>query len=142
METQKLERTPEPGAVESRRATPLRPVVWMTSVLAWATVVALIVRVPTWAGVFFCSLTGISFLMFLAGYVYLFVNDRDALRAERWHAVSGRATLRDVPDHELQASGEARRRHLVPQQAQVPPTRPLEGNQRLRVSDAGGRTTE
>jgi hypothetical protein len=58
----------------------------MTSVLVWATVVALILRVPTWASLFLCTLTGISFLWFLVGYVYLFVSDREALRAERWRA--------------------------------------------------------
>jgi len=135
MATQKLERAPETAPVETRRATPLRPLVWMTSVLAWATAIALIVRVPTWAGVFFCTLTGISFLTFLVGYVYLFVNDRDALRAERWHAASGSVKLRDVPDHELQASGEDRRRRLGSQPAEVPLTQPLEGEQRLRVGD-------
>ena len=56
----------------------------MTSVLVWATVVALILKVPAWAGVFLCGITGISFLLFLVAYIYLFANDREMLRAERY----------------------------------------------------------
>jgi hypothetical protein len=56
----------------------------MTSVLAWATVVGLFLKVPTWAGVFLCGVTGISFLLFLFAYIYLFASDREMLRAERY----------------------------------------------------------
>ncbi len=80
---------PQTSDVERARSTPLLPVVWMTGVLVWATVVALFLRVPTWAGVFLCTATGISFLVFLLGYLYLFMNDRDALRAERWRRGAG-----------------------------------------------------
>lgn len=62
------------------RSTPLRPAVIMTSVLVWALVVALILRVPVWASVFLAVLTGASFLAFMLGYVYLFVRDRESLR--------------------------------------------------------------
>jgi len=74
----------EPGLVEWKRATPLKPAVWMTSVLVWATVVGLFLRVPTWGGVFLCCLTGISFLFYLVSYIYLMVIDRDTLRSERY----------------------------------------------------------
>lgn len=83
---------PQTSDLERARSTPLLPVVWMTGVLVWATVVALFLRVPTWAGIFLCTATGISFLVFLIGYLYLFTSDRDALRAERWrHGAGGRA---------------------------------------------------
>ena len=72
------------GLVERQRATPLKPAVWMTSVLVWATVVGLMFRVPTWAGVFLCCLTGVSFLFYLVSYIYLMVADRDTLRSERY----------------------------------------------------------
>jgi len=55
----------------------------MTGVLVWATVVGLFLRVPMWAGVFLCSLTGASFLFYLVSYVYLLINDRESLRRER-----------------------------------------------------------
>jgi hypothetical protein len=74
----------ESGLVERQRATPLKPAVWMTSVLVWATVVGLMLRVPTWAGVFLCCLTGVSFLFYLVSYIYLMVADRDTLRSERY----------------------------------------------------------
>ena len=74
----------ESSSVERQRATPLKPAVWMTGVLVWATVVGLILRVPTWAGVFLCCLTGASFLFYLVSYIYLMVADRDALRSERY----------------------------------------------------------
>jgi len=65
------------------KSTPLRPAIIMTTVLVWALVVALIVRVPAWASVFLATLTGASFLAFLVGYMYLFVRDRESLRTGR-----------------------------------------------------------
>ena len=82
-ESDRLTRS-ESGLVERQRATPLKPAVWMTSVLVWATVVGLFLRVPAWAGVFLCCLTGVSFLFYLVSYIYLMVADRDALRSERY----------------------------------------------------------
>ena len=76
------------------RSTPLRPAIIMTTVLVWALVVALIVRVPAWASVFLAVLTGASFLAFLVGYIYLFVRDRESLRTGR----SRRAALAAKPD--------------------------------------------
>ena len=64
------------------RATPLKPTVWMTGVLVWATVVGLFLRIPTWAGAFLCVLTGLSFLLYMGSYLYLIVTDRESLRAE------------------------------------------------------------
>jgi hypothetical protein len=89
-----IERVSEMGPVQRYRATPLRPAVWMTSVLVWATVVALILRVPTWAIVFLCVVTGVSFLFYLVSYIYLMAKDRDALRAERGGTRSGAGRLR------------------------------------------------
>jgi hypothetical protein len=65
------------------KSTPLRPAIIMTTVLVWALVVALIVRVPAWASVFLAALTGASFLAFLVGYAYLFARDRESLRTGR-----------------------------------------------------------
>jgi hypothetical protein len=56
----------------------------MTGVLVWATVIALVFRVPVWGGIFLCSLTGVSFLVYLVSYVYLLATDRDALRREKY----------------------------------------------------------
>ncbi|MBV9928167.1 MAG: hypothetical protein JOZ96_24320 [Acidobacteria bacterium] len=66
----------------------------MTTVLVWAMVVALIVRVPAWASVFLAVLTGSSFLAFLVGYVYLFARDRESLRTGR----ARRAALAGNPE--------------------------------------------
>jgi hypothetical protein len=76
------------------RSTPLRPAIIMTTVLVWALVVALIVRVPAWASVFLAILTGASFLAFLVGYTYLFAKDRESLRTGRGR----RAALAGAPD--------------------------------------------
>src|SRR5919205_3880849 len=75
------------------KSTPLRPAIIMTTVLVWAWVVALIVRVPAWASICLAALTGASFLAFFAGYVYLFVRDRESLRTGR----GGRAALTAKP---------------------------------------------
>ena len=82
-ESDRLTRS-ESGLAERQRATPLKPAVWMTSVLVWATVVGLFLRVPTWSGVFLCCLTGVSFLFYLVSYIYLMVADPGALRSERY----------------------------------------------------------
>lgn len=66
------------------RATPLKPTVWMTGVLVWATVVGLFLRIPTWAGIFLCVLTGFSFLLYMGSYIYLMATDRESLREERY----------------------------------------------------------
>ena|SRR5436190_347153 len=75
-----------------RRSTPLRPAVWMTSVLVWATVIGLFLRVPLWGSIFLCVLTSTSFLFYLISYAYLMATDREALRAERYRERSGRKT--------------------------------------------------
>lgn len=85
-------RNGELAVIEQSRATPVRPAIWMTGVLVWATVIALILNVPTWAGIFLCSLTGISFLIYLVSYSYLMLYDREALRRERLQ-VKGQQTL-------------------------------------------------
>ena len=74
----------ESGLGETQRSTPLKPAIWMTGVLVWATVVGLFLRVPTWGGVFLCCMTGISFLFYLVSYIYLMVADPGALRSERY----------------------------------------------------------
>src|ERR671930_2509412 len=82
----------EQPVMERSRATPVRPAIWMTGILVWATVIALFLHVPTWAGVFLCSLTGLSFLLYLVSYSYLMLYDREALRRERLN-VKGRQVL-------------------------------------------------
>jgi len=76
---------PSDSAAEKRsRSTPLKPAIWMTGVLVWATVIAFLFHVPTWAGIFLCLLTGLSFLLYLGSYIFLMATDREALRAERY----------------------------------------------------------
>ena len=72
------------SASEKRsRSTPLKPTIWMTGVLVWATVIALFLHVPAWAGIFLSLLTGLSFLLYLGSYIFLMATDRESLRAER-----------------------------------------------------------
>jgi len=101
-----LEPVVQAGDVERVRATPLLPAVWMTSVLVWATVIGLIGRVATWASVFLCVVTGISFLWFLVTYIYLFVNDRDMLRAERYRGPKRRRSAREVGSEQKEQKRE------------------------------------
>jgi len=120
----------ESAPPEKSRATPVRPAIWMTSVLAWATVIALLFRVPTWAGIFLCSLTGLSFLSYLVPYIHLMIHDRDALRREQFH-VKGRSStqLESVdPGNErlLVDAGELLERE----------TQPLERKYATRVIDS------
>lgn len=73
------------SVLETRaRSTPLKPAIWMTGVLVWATVIAFIFNVPSWAGIFLCLMTGFSFLLYLGSYLFLMVTDRETLRAERY----------------------------------------------------------
>jgi len=89
---EEIEPRAEFAVMERSRATPVRPAIWMTGILVWATVIALFLHVPTWAGIFLCSLTGLSFLLFLISYSYLMLYDREALRRERLQ-VKGRQVL-------------------------------------------------
>src|SRR4051794_10946616 len=77
--------------IDSTRSTPLRPAVWMTGVLVSATVIALFLRVPTWAGIFLCSLTAASFLIYVALYGYLLRQDRESPGRERIESMDERA---------------------------------------------------
>ena len=79
-----LKETPVDVVGRYTRATPVRPTIWMTGILAWATVIGFLFHVPDWAGIFLCSLTGLSFLLYLVSYIYLMATDRDALRRERY----------------------------------------------------------
>ena len=89
----KLEKAP--SKLDRRLSTPVRPAVWMTSVLAWATVVGLFLRIPDWAGIFLCAITGLSFLSYLIPYLYLLVNDRESLRQDRLFLDSSIITQKD-----------------------------------------------
>jgi hypothetical protein len=66
----------------------------MSGVLVWATVIAFLFHVPVWAGIFLCSLTGLSFLLYLVSYIYLMATDRDTLRRERYSVV-------ELPERQL-----------------------------------------
>ena len=112
-----IERAGQAGDVERIRATPLKPAVWMTSVLVWATVVALICRVPTWASVFLCVVTGISFLWFLVTYIYLFVNDKEMLRAERYRGRKRGKSEFDVGSEQRWELSQNRQAYLEPEHA-------------------------
>ena len=83
-DSEQIEGPVDSASEKHYRSTPLRPAVWMTGVLVWATVIAFLFRVPTWAGIFLCSLTGLSFLLYLGSYIFLMATDREALRAERY----------------------------------------------------------
>lgn len=122
---------PHSRDLERARATPLLPVVWMTSVLAWAAVVALVAGVPNWASVFLCTLTGISFLVFLVCYIYLFTNDRDALRAERWRR-GARGTLPQGSSYAQETLEADHETYLGPARAEFSVTRAEEKEHQLR----------
>lgn len=83
-DSEQIERPVDSASEKRYRSTPLRPAIWMTGVLVWATVIAFLFRVPTWAGIFLCILTGLSFLLYLGSYIFLMATDREALRAERY----------------------------------------------------------
>jgi len=83
-DSEQIELPTDSGSENRSRSTPLKPAIWMTGVLVWATVIAFIFRVPTWEGIFLCLLTGLSFLLYLGSYLFLMATDREALRAERY----------------------------------------------------------
>lgn len=122
---------------ERARSTPLRPAVWMTGVLVWATVIGLFLRVPSWAGVFLCALTGISFLWFLIAYVYLFATDREELRAERYRAQPARTSSHEVIGQQTRELEAGREPYLATELAGFGVTRPDEGEHGVRVAEAG-----
>jgi hypothetical protein len=112
MPDREFDETPTtPVPLQYSRSTPVRPTIWMTGVLVWATVIAFLFHVPVWAGIFLCSLTGLSFLLYLVSYIYLMATDRDALRRERYSVV-------ELPERQLarlkEASQDSARRQPPP----------------------------
>ncbi len=83
-DSEQIERPIDSASERRYRSTPLRPAIWMTGILVWATVIALFFRIPTWAGIFLCILTGLSFLFYLGSYIFLMATDREVLRAEHY----------------------------------------------------------
>ena len=83
-DSEQIELPIDSASAKRYRSTPLRPAIWMTGVLVWATVIGLFFRIPTWAGIFLCLLTGLSFLLYLGSYIFLMATDRESLRAERY----------------------------------------------------------
>jgi hypothetical protein len=117
------------------RSTPLRPAIWMTGVLVWATVVAFLFHVPTWTGIFLCGLTGLSFLLYLISYVYLMATDREVLRREKF-------SVRELPRRRsgrLNAPPEQRAGAQQPRLGTA--TQPLGANEAALWKD-GGREAE
>src|SRR5215471_13970378 len=84
-------------------------------------------------------ITATSFLMFVTGYIYLFVNDREALRAERWRT-RPRDKSREVTRPQQQQLGESEPEYLEPEpQASTVPL--AVAGPRIRV-DAGRATRD
>lgn len=71
-------------SIEGSRSTALKPIGWMTSLLASATLAAFYLNTPSWVGILFAVSTGLSVLLYLVAYIYLMVRDRDALRSEKY----------------------------------------------------------
>jgi len=95
-EPRQVESNTESAIVKATRSTPLRPAVWMTSVLVWATVVALFLHVPTWAEIFLCVMTGLSFLSFLIPYIGLMIYNREILLREQVHVIGQPSLKREL----------------------------------------------
>jgi hypothetical protein len=113
------------------RSTPLRPAIWMTGVLVWATVVAFLFHVPTWAGIFLCGLTGLSFLFYLISYVYLMATDREALRREKF-------SVKELPQRQLGQLNVPLEQTIRAQQPQLgTATQPLDANEAMLWKDRG-----
>jgi hypothetical protein len=87
---------PTAKVVSANRATPLKPTVWMTGVLVWATTIALFLHVPTWGAIFLCTLTALSFLLYAASYIFLLATDRETLRTERYALKGAPSKQRDL----------------------------------------------
>jgi len=74
----------EQATAQGSRSTVLRPLGWFLSIFAAATLSALWLKAPVWLLVFFTSTMGIGALIYLAGFAYCLVHDREALRSETY----------------------------------------------------------
>ncbi|HZS09085.1 MAG TPA: hypothetical protein VFD58_29900 [Blastocatellia bacterium] len=74
--------------VKGSRSTALKPIIWMTGILAPVTLAAIFLEifhgVPKWAGIFFCTATGLSVLLYIVAYLYFMIKDQNALRSEKY----------------------------------------------------------
>ncbi|MBI3422701.1 MAG: hypothetical protein HY011_07150 [Acidobacteria bacterium] len=76
------------SVLKGSRSTALKPIIWMTGILAPTTVVAIFLQlflgVPKWTSIFFCTATGLSVLLYVVAYLYFMINDQNALRSEEY----------------------------------------------------------
>lgn len=74
--------------LKGSRSTALKPIIWMTGILAPTTVAAIFLQlflgVPKWTSIFFCTATGLSVLLYVVAYLYFMIHDQNALRSEEY----------------------------------------------------------
>jgi len=98
----------------------------MTGVLVWATVIGFLFHIPTWAGIFLSSLTGLSFLLYMISYIYLMATDRDALRRERY-------VLKELRERERVLHGDTRKNRAILPKPEVTFPEPLKHESKART---------
>jgi hypothetical protein len=91
------------SVIKGSRSTALKPIIWMTGILAPVTLVAIFFQiflgVPKWTSIFFCTATGLSVLLYIVAYLYFMVKDQNALRSEKYlleRLPTDRGTLGDI----------------------------------------------
>ena len=122
------------SVVKGHRSTALKPIIWMTGILAPTTVATIFLqifyRVPKWAGIFFCTATGLSVLLYLVAYLYFMLKDHNALRSEEYlieKLPAERGAIGDIRiqfqhDREILLPRETTNKLLSEYPVQPPPT--------------------
>jgi hypothetical protein len=72
------------SAASGSRTSALAPLHWLLGLVLAAFIASLTFNAPTWARVLFATLSTAIVVLDAAAYVYLLLNDRDALRSERF----------------------------------------------------------
>ena len=74
----------EQASAKGTKATVLKPLAWMMSILIAASLSAFYFDVPQWLGVLFSIFASLTMLLYLIAYLYCLFTDKEALRSETY----------------------------------------------------------
>jgi hypothetical protein len=96
------------ASVQGSRSTVLNPIGWAFALVLSALLASAWAQAPFWVVVLFAVFASLILIVFLISYIYCMVNDRDALRSERF-SLSKMAIERSVVGDTLKGFSEVQK---------------------------------
>ena len=72
------------ATAEGSRSTVLRPLSWLAGICVVGLLGCLEFKAPDWITDMFAVMIALAFLLFIGAYIYCLMNDREALRSEKY----------------------------------------------------------